>query len=123
MTAVIIFLGIVFLPEVTLAFCLFSLDHAFLGIICFLAIAVKSSNTKIAQRVTEKVKIVERVVYREGNRMTREDAYAALGLTPGVGDDAVRRAWRTMMQRVHPDAGGSTWLAARVNEAKQMLVK
>ena len=44
----------------------------------------------------------------------------------GVGDDATREdivaAHRSLMGRLHPDKGGSNWLAARVNEAKRVLV-
>ena len=54
--------------------------------------------------------------------MEREEAYKVLGLQPGASREAIKAAHRRLMQRVHPDHGGSDELAACVNRAKDLLL-
>ena len=54
--------------------------------------------------------------------MTKEEAYKVLGLEAGAAAADVRKAHRRLMERLHPEIGGSSFLAARINEAKDVLL-
>jgi hypothetical protein len=58
-----------------------------------------------------------------GGDMTVEEAYAVLGLAPGADAAAIRAAHHRLMMQLHPDHGGTDYLATQINRARDVLLK
>ena len=54
--------------------------------------------------------------------MGRKEAAEVLGVPENASRDEIVKAHRRLMQRVHPDRGGSDFLAAKINQAKDVLL-
>lgn len=59
---------------------------------------------------------------RVSGTIDRAEAYQILGLQPGASREDIRSAYRRLIQRVHPDHGGSSYLATRLNQARDILL-
>lgn len=55
-------------------------------------------------------------------RMSRDEAYQVLGLKEGASEIDIRDAHRKLMAQLHPDKGGTDYLAAKINEARDVLL-
>ena len=60
---------------------------------------------------------------RRQSGMTVDEAYQVLGLHPGATEAEIREAHHRLMRSAHPDSGGSDWLATRINQARDVLLR
>jgi DnaJ-domain-containing protein 1 len=59
---------------------------------------------------------------RDARVMSHDEAYAILGVEPGASKETILEAYKRLMKKMHPDQGGSTYLAQRINLARDVLV-
>ncbi len=57
-----------------------------------------------------------------GGAMSRDEAYEILGLSSGATEEQVKEAHHRLMKKIHPDQGGSNYLATKINQAKSLLI-
>src|ERR1700719_1285065 len=57
-----------------------------------------------------------------GSDMSVEEAYAILGLSSGANAEAIKEAHRRLMVKLHPNHGGSDYLATKINRARDVLL-
>lgn len=59
---------------------------------------------------------------RSSTAMSREEALQILGLSEAAAPEEIKEAYRRLMLKLHPDHGGSGYLAAKLNQAKDTLL-
>jgi len=90
------------------------------------AIAIMSAVAPLAlgwwkARRDERAEILEPGLHDEVR--THDEALDVLGLSNGANEKDIKAAYKKLMQKVHPDHEGSEWMAAKLNQARDILLK
>jgi len=97
-----------------------------LGLLGLVGVAACADGLPVVERIASVRPLAVRVDVEDPPGtdpvMTRAEALAILGLTEGADEAAIQSAYRRLMRSAHPDQGGSDWLAAMLNEARDILV-
>ena len=64
----------------------------------------------------------DRAKQASAGAMSRDEALSVLGLKAGATNEDIKNAHRRLMKDFHPDRGGSDYLAAKINQAKDILL-
>ena len=64
----------------------------------------------------------KRKKHKVQNLMTKEEALDILGLKKGSSKEEILKSYHSLMKKNHPDHGGSDWITARLNKAKETLL-
>ncbi len=59
---------------------------------------------------------------QSNNQMSKSEALEILGLENGASTSEINEAYRRLMSQVHPDKGGSDWMAVKLNAARKTLL-
>ena len=76
----------------------------------------------VLYRTLSRKPVTQRPSPAAADQMDRQEALKVLGLAENPSREEVIAAHRRLMQKVHPDHGGSTYLAQQLNEAKRVLL-
>ena len=60
--------------------------------------------------------------FNSSNLMTKDEALSILGLKEGATKKEILKSYHDLMKKNHPDHGGSDWITARLNKAKETLL-
>lgn len=93
-------------------------------IIAGVGIAAAAYAGRLAVLAVQRFSAAGRSYYKGGflPEMTRREAALVLGLRESAPEERIKEAHRRIMIANHPDAGGSSYIASKVNEAKDILV-
>jgi len=85
-------------------------------------IIIKQTVEKVVEKPTiqEHIRTVTQTIWK--TKLSREEAYSCLGCKAGASREEIVAGYSKMIKKVHPDTGGSMFLASCVNQARDMLL-